>query len=73
MYPVQVVPRAPRTRRENGSFGQRQPKAPQTIAFTEVLEEAIAENQPMDCYTVTYNANKALQTFFYQPTREYTL
>jgi len=72
VYPVQVVSRAPKTRRENGSSRQPQPGEPKTAAFHAVLKEAIAENQPIDCYTVTYNAGRTLQTYFYQPSREYT-
>ncbi len=33
----------------------------------------MAESQPLDCYIVTYNVDKELQTYYYQPTREYTL
>ncbi len=73
VYPVQVVSGVSRTRRENGSSKRQQPSPSKEVAFAAVLEKVIATDQPIDCYTVTYNANKELQTYSYQPSREYTL
>lgn len=73
VYPVQAVPRVSRTRRENGSSKRRQPGSSKNVTFTDILEKTMAENQPLDCYIVTYNVDKELQTYYYQPTREYTL
>ena len=72
VYPVQVVPGIFGTKRENGSSRRRQPGSSRTVAFTDVLEKTIAETQPLDCYIVTYNVNSELQSYFYQPSREYT-
>lgn len=71
VYPVQVVSGISRTRRENSSSKRRQPHSSKPAVFTEALEKAIAENQPMGCYTVTYDVNGELQKYHYQPTREY--
>ncbi len=71
MYPVQVISGITRTKRENGSSKQRQPGSSKPVAFTEVLEKAVAENQSMECYTVTYDMNGELKKYHYQPTREY--
>ena len=73
VYPVQVISKAPKARRENGGSQQRQSGSPKTVAFAAVLDRAMDETRPVDCYTVTYNANSRLQTYFYQPSREYTL
>lgn len=73
VYPVQVISRATKTRRENSGSGQRQHAPSEDVAFSVVLDRVMVENQPTDCYTVTYNANRELQTYFYQPSREYTL
>ncbi len=71
VYPVQVVPLAPRTGRENGSSKRQQSEAPRSVGFAAALEKAMAEEQP--CHTVTYNAARELRTFYYRPSREYTL
>ncbi len=73
VYPVQVVPLAPRTGRENGSSKRQQSEAPRSGGFAAALEKAMAEEQPMTCHTVTYNAARELRTFYYRPSREYTL
>ena len=70
VYPVQAVPRVSRTRRENGSSKRRQSGSSKNVAFTDILEKTMAENQPLDCYIVTDNVDHELQTYEYQPTRE---
>ncbi|GFI66234.1 hypothetical protein IMSAG185_01849 [Lachnospiraceae bacterium] len=72
VYPVQVVSRMAGMKSENGGSGRRQQESSGSSAFTEILKKAIADDQPMDCYVVTYNVNKELQTYHYRPTREYT-
>ena len=44
-----------------------------SVGFAAALEKAMAEEQPMTCHTVTYNAARELRTFYYRPSREYTL
>lgn len=70
VYPVQIVSGIFRTKRENGSSRRRQPGSSKAV-FTEVLDKAVAENEPMECYTVTYGVNGELKKYHYQPTREY--
>lgn len=72
MYPVQVVSRVPKTRRENGGSSQRNTSSPKTNAFAAVLEKAVRQEHPMNCCVVTYNASRELQTFSYGYSREYT-
>lgn len=71
VYPVQVVSGIFRTRRENSSSKQRQSGSPKAAVFTEVLNKAVAEKEPMECYTVTYDVKGELKKYHYQPTREY--
>ncbi|MDE6924885.1 MAG: hypothetical protein K2P59_06425 [Acetatifactor sp.] len=73
MYRVQVVSQAPKTKREKGSSQQRDPNSSRPASFAVALERALDESKPIDCCTVTYNAGSKLQTFLYQPSREYTL
>ena len=73
VYRVQVVSQAPKTKREKGSSQPRDPNPSRSASFAAALERALDESQPVDCYTVTYDASSKLQTFFYQPSREYTL
>lgn len=44
-------------------------------SFVKTFEKASrikeAENQPHDCYTVTYNASSQLQTFFFHQSKSY--
>jgi len=72
VYRVQVVSQAPKTKRENSNSRQRDPASSGSASFAVTLERALDESQPIDCCTVTYNAGSKLQTFFYQPSREYT-
>lgn len=72
VYPVQVISGMAGTKSENGSSRRKQ-ESSGSSAFTKILEKAIADSQPMDCYVVTYNVNRELQTYHYQPSREYTL
>lgn len=59
------------TGREGSGSGQRQ-SSPRAAVLTRGLEKKIAVDQPMECYVVTYNVNRELQTYRYQPSREYT-
>lgn len=73
VYPVQMVTRVSRASRENGKQRQKQPSPAKPPAFDTVLSNAMENKAPADCYTVTYNANSQLQTYFYRQSREYTL
>lgn len=72
VLPVQVVSGTLKTKQERSGSQQRNSGSSKAVSFAAVLDRAIDESQPADCYTVTYNANRQLQTYFYQPTREYT-
>lgn len=73
VYPVQVVPQAPKMRREENNSRRRGSNSSKPVTFAAVLDTALEESQPIDCYTVTYNASSQLQTFYYMPSKEYTL
>ena len=73
VYPVQVVPQAPKMRREERNSQRRGSNPSKPVTFAAVLDNALEESQPIDCYTVTYNASSQLQTFYYMPSKEYTL
>lgn len=74
VYPVQMVTMVSKLSRESNRQSKRQPDAPKNGLFDTVLNNAI-ENKtkaPADCYTVTYNADSQLQTYYYRQSREYT-
>ena len=71
VYPVQMVARPSKLKRENGRSGQGRPDSSNTSSFRQLLETAVSENCPPECYVVTYNANCQLQTYSYR-SREYT-
>lgn len=73
MVPVQVVSRISRLRREAGqSASQTFSGAKENESFDHIFQQKLAEKEELDCYTVTYGRNRQLQTFYYQPKREYT-
>lgn len=72
VYPVQMVTRVSKPSRENGRQGRRQPGSSKNSLFDTVLDNAMERRSPADCYTVTYNANSQLQTYYYRQSREYT-
>ena len=71
VYPVQMVSKQSKLKRENGRSGQHRPNSSNTSAFRQFLDEAASEGCPAECYVVTYNANCQLQTYSYR-SREYT-
>ncbi len=73
VYRVQMVSQTPKTKRENSNSQQRDPSSSRSASFAMTLERALDERPPIGCHTVTYDADSRLQTFFYQPSREYTL
>lgn len=72
VYPVQMVTRVSKVSRENGKQNKRHPRSAKNFAFDTVLSNAMENKTPADCYTVTYNADSQLQTYFYRQSREYT-
>ena len=71
VYPVQMVAKTTKLKRENRQSGQRRPGSSNTSDFRHFLEAAVSEDCPAECYVVTYNANCQLQTYSYR-SREYT-
>ena len=72
VYPVQMVDRKSKLKRENGKGGRRRRDSSSFSSFNEFLENAKEEVAPAECYTVTYTADRRLQTYSYHVTREYT-
>ncbi|MCM1567881.1 MAG: hypothetical protein NC081_00360 [Roseburia sp.] len=72
MFPVQEVSRVSRTRREGGNSQQHHSAEAKADGFAVILDKALDESRPVDCYTVTYNARSQLQTYYYRHSREYT-
>ena len=72
VYPVQMVDKKSRLKRENGRSGQHRGKSSGTSSFDEFLEIAKEEAAPAECYTLTYTSERRLQTYFYCVSREYT-
>ena len=77
VYPVQVISGVPKVKRENNRSRQRKASISSPFTFADVLDRVTADHQPdeqpNDCYIVTYNANRQLQTYLYRPTVEYIL
>ena len=72
MYPVQMITKMPKLRRENGQPGQQQRRQSKAVSFGNVLEEKIGNSSPAECYVVTYNGKSQLQTYYYHQSKEYT-
>lgn len=72
VYPVQMVAAMPKLKRENGRSGQRRPDSSKSSAFNILLDNALKETCPADCYTVTYTADRQLKTYSYHVSKEYT-
>ena len=72
VYPVQMVTKKSKLKRENGRDGHQRRKPSGTSSFNELLESISEVSAPAECYTVTYTADRQLQTYSYLVTREYT-
>ncbi|MCI9188057.1 MAG: hypothetical protein HFH84_00220 [Lachnospiraceae bacterium] len=59
-------------KREKDGSGHQNPQTAKTPVFNSVLQKAVQENAPEECYTVTYDRQSRLQTYYYRPSREYT-
>ena len=71
VYPVQMVDKKSKLKRENGRGGYHR-RYSSNISFNEYLAIAEEEAAPAECYTVTYTADRRLQTYSYHVSREYT-
>lgn len=72
VYPVQMVTRVSKVSREKGKQNKKYPCSAKGFTFDTILKDAMENKAPADCYTVTYNADSQLQTYFYRQSREYT-
>ena len=72
VYPVQMVTKTPKLKRENEHSKQQRGQTGTPISFDTVLEKKIEKECPADCYVVTYNVKSQLQTYYYHQSREYT-
>ena len=71
VYPVQMVAKTTKLKRENGRSGQRRSETSGKSHFRHFLEDAAGEDCTTECIVVTYNADRQLQTYHYR-SREYT-
>ena len=72
VYPVQKVTGIRKPKREKSGSGQKNPQTAKAPVFSTILEKAVQENTPAECYTVTYDRQSRLQTYYYCQSREYT-
>lgn len=72
VYPVQMVASVSMISRERDKRRKRQPNSGKSSLFDTVLSNAMENKAPADCYTVTYNADSQLQSYFYRQSKEYT-
>lgn len=70
VYPVQMVSPTAKTKRERGRSGQDR-SGSRNESFRHLLDQAAGGESLNECYVVTYNADKQLNTFHYL-SREYT-
>ena len=67
-----MVVSTPKLKRENGGSGHQQSQPQKPSSFGKILEKTAADNCPEEIYTVTYDRNSRLQTFYYRQSKEYT-
>lgn len=72
VYPVQMVDKKSKLKRENGRRGHHRQSSSSFSSFGKFLEIAKEDAAPAECYTVTYTADRRLQTYSYRVSREYT-
>lgn len=67
-----MVASMPKLKRENRGSGQQRPRSSESTFFGILLQTAADDNCPEDCYTVTYDRQSRIQTYYYHRSREYT-
>ena len=72
VYPIQMVVRSSKLKQDNKGSGQQNSQSEKPVSFGAVLEKADANTRPEECYTVTYDRQRHLQTYYYCRSREYT-
>lgn len=59
-------------RQDSSHSNQNGTESTGPATFAGELKKVIDKGTPGDCYTVTYNSNMKLQSFYYAEQREYT-
>lgn len=72
VFPVQMVAKVSKASRENGRQKQRQSNSSKNSLFDSFLNRPIESESSAEGYTVTYNADRQLQTYYYRQSKEYT-
>jgi hypothetical protein len=67
-----MVARSSKLKRDNKDSGRQESKNAKPVSFEETLEKAQPQNCPEECYTVTYDRQSHLRTYYYCQSREYT-
>ena len=67
-----MVSGAGKLKRDRKGSGQQDPQTSRPDSFQTTRGKATAENCPEECYTVTYDRQSRLQTYYYCQSREYT-
>lgn len=67
-----MVVSASKLTRDNKGSGKQESRNTKPVSFDAMLEKAEAKNCPEECYTVTYDRQSRLQTYYYCQSREYT-
>lgn len=72
VYPIQMVVRSSKPKRDDKGSGQQEPRNAKPVSFDAALEKVQTQDCPEECYTVTYDRQSHLQTYYYCQSREYT-
>lgn len=72
VYPVQTISTTKNINRDSTSAGSNSHKQSDKQMYNMKVDVNTDNTAPEDCYTVTYNNNRQLQTFYYCPQHEYT-
>lgn len=72
VYPVQMVVRMSKLKKDHTGSGRQDSRHPRNTFSDILFEKTVEMDQPDDCYTVTYDKNSCLRTFHYCQSREYT-
>ena len=59
-------------RQDSHRNNQNGTESTEPVTFAGELKKVVEKDAPNDCYTVTYNSNMKLTSFFYTEQREYS-
>ena len=72
MYPVQTISKSKGVKRDGTNGGYKDNRQHDNGYYGMYVSVEANNMAPEDCYTVTYNSNSQIQTFYYCPRHEYT-